>query len=113
MEEKRKFQRIKILAPIMVKRKLGKDDAVAYDVSRGGICFVNPQIYEVGDACTIVIDCNEIHITKSGRIMWRGFVGSVDGMQKYGLQFDTILLENELEIIYKSSGKNPGKGRKK
>ncbi len=113
MEEKREFKRYKILASATVKHKRGTVDAVAYDISRGGICFVNPQVYEVGDPCTIVINCGDIAITKSGVIKWRGIVSSVDGMQKYGIQFDAILLENELEIIYKSSSKTKGKAGRK
>jgi hypothetical protein len=99
MENTRKCFRANIFSFIIVTRNHKKIDAIAYDVSLGGISFVNTQIYEVGDICNIEFNHNDINIKKSGIIRWRNVVNKLISMKKYGFEFDAILLKSEFEKI--------------
>jgi hypothetical protein len=102
MAEKRKNQRTKIIANILIKHNLKKLNGIAYDVSIGGISFVSSQIFEEGDKCKIVVTCEDSIIERSGVIKWRSLVNSVIGMKKYGFGFDEVLLDHQFEEICKN-----------
>lgn len=97
MEENRRYCRVQIFTFITVMRNNKKIDAIAYDVSLGGISFVHSRIYEVGDACDIEFKFNGINIKRSGTIRWRNVVNKYIGMKRYGFEFDAILAESEFK----------------
>ncbi len=99
MEEKRRYFRERIFTFITLARNQKKIDAIAYDVSLGGISFVSSQVYEVGDTFTVAFNNNGVSIKRGGAIRWRNVVNKVVGMKRYGFEFDVLLLESEFEKI--------------
>ncbi|MBP7737665.1 MAG: PilZ domain-containing protein [Spirochaetes bacterium] len=99
MEDKRKHLRVNIFAFIAVTRNHKKIDAIAYDVSLGGISFVNSQIFEVGDACSIEFNYNGFNLKRSGAVRWRNIISKVVGMKKYGFEFEAVLSDSDFARI--------------
>jgi hypothetical protein len=104
-QEKRKYQRIKILEKIVIKYRLRKIDAVAYNISSGGLNFVTPEIFLIDDTCTIILEKNNIKLEKKIVIRWRKYINDKPGMVNYGSEFDTILSDKDIENICKPSVK--------
>ncbi len=99
MEDKRKHLRVNIFAFISITRNHKKIDAIAYDVSLGGISFVNSQIFEVGDPCSIEFNYDGFNAKKSGTVRWRNIVSKAVGMKKYGFEFEAVLSDGDFQKI--------------
>ncbi len=99
MEEKRKHLRVNIFAFISITHNQKKIDAIAYDVSLGGISFVNSLIFEVGDPCSVEFNYNGFNAKKRGVVRWRNIVSKAVGMKKYGFEFEAVLSDSDFARI--------------
>jgi hypothetical protein len=99
MEDKRKHLRVNIFAFIAITHNHKKIDAIAYDVSLGGISFVNSRLFEVGDACSIVFNYNGFNVKRSGVVRWRNIISKAVSMKKYGFEFEAVLSDAEFTKI--------------
>lgn len=104
VNEKRKFPRIKFVHPVIVKIGSVRIDAMAYNISQGGMCFISQKALSKGKSCIVRND--DFAIFKDGTIVSAGVPDST-GMVRYGVQFSPeYSLPEFSELIKKISDDN-------
>lgn len=71
--ERRKSKRLKLVMRVRVRNSWGVADiAQTRDVSKGGICFLTPKIFNVGDEVFVTLPFadNQAPVETRGKIVW-------------------------------------------
>lgn len=77
--ERRKSRRLKLVMRLRVRTSWGVTDiAQTRDVSKGGLCFLSPQIFNLGDEVYITLPFadNQAPVETKGRIVWSSLASS-------------------------------------
>jgi hypothetical protein len=98
-KERRKYQRFKVLADIVVGYKMEDFDAVAFDVSIGGINIVTTRLMMMGDLCSISITKNKKKFNVYATIRWIKESSDKKNIVYYGLEFNAPITEIEMDFF--------------
>ncbi len=97
MHERRRHERFRILADILIIIGKEKINCVAFDVSLGGMSFVSMKPLKLKSACEIYIARNQFH--RDGTIVSEGAIADKPGMKKYGVQFSVPISQHQLTLV--------------
>jgi len=98
-QEVKEYHRVDILADIIVFNKERKCAAVAYNISRGGICFVTSSKLSEGERYNLYLKKNRNIFETKGTVKWVKHIDPKDDMIKYGLEFKEPLDQDAIDLF--------------
>ncbi|RME89450.1 MAG: PilZ domain-containing protein [Candidatus Hydrogenedentota bacterium] len=101
--ERREYERYKILADLIIHIKKKKYNVIGYDFSQGGIGFVTPEKLPLNEK--VAVEAKAERFYREGVLKSKGQVSQYPGMYKYGLEFFVPLTRTEASMFVQRLGK--------